>query len=272
VTLTWQPSTHSMIFMVRPTKRPPAFAGSSVRIVRSAKSLDESLAHASKQTVWVSYESDLTKELVKRLASIPANIGSGLFIHPLDIKTIPVLSSRFQHVAFNVDGTFLPAEELAEVLGAEQRANRFLGGFVNQESQTVTFWRGNLESLTVPCSNFEPSGDGTTPDFADFSITDGGQTVKFGDYEAAVEAILYESDPKYRRAIAKRRSREDRSFGAALRRLRKQRGLRREDFAPAVAAKTVARIEQGLVTHPQKATLAALAKRLGVEPNEIASF
>ncbi len=262
----------SMILLARLPKRAAAFAGLSPRIVRTVMSLHESLTTASKNTVWVSYERDLTDALVKRASSDHATLGSALFIHPLDIKTIPVLSSRFHHVAFNVDGTFLPAEELAEVLGAEQRANLFLGGFVNQESETVTFWRGNLESLTVPCTMFEPSGDGTTPNFADFSITDGGQTVKFGDYEAAVEAILYEADPKYRRAIAKQRSREDRSFGAALRRLRKQRGLRREDFAPAVAAKTVARIEQGQVTHPQKATLEALAKRLGVEPDEIASF
>jgi hypothetical protein len=74
---------------------------------------------------------------------------------------------------------------------------------------------------------------------------DCGQTVKLGDYEAAVDALLYDYDPEFRRTISKRRLQEDRSFGAALRRLRKQRGLRRVDFEPVVSAKPIARIEQG---------------------------
>jgi DNA-binding Xre family transcriptional regulator len=196
----------------------------------------------------------------------------GVFVHALDMKTIPVLSSLFRRIAFAVDDGFIPAEVLAEVLEADNRANLLIGGFVNDVMQTVTLWRGNLESLTVPFSTFEKSGDGTEPDFNAFSVTDCGQTVKLGNYEAAVDAILYEYDPAYRRAISKKRLQEDRSFGAALRRLRKQRGLRREDFEPDVAAKTVARIEQGKVTRIQKTTLESLAKHLSVEPDEIASF
>jgi hypothetical protein len=129
-----------------------------------------------------------------------------------------------------------------------------------------------LESLTVPFSAFAKSGDGTVPDFDAFSVTDCGQTVKLGNYEAAVDAILYEYDPAYRRTIARTRRQEDRSFGASLRRLRKQRGLRREDFEPAVSAKTVARIEQGKVTRIQERTLRSLAGRLAVDPQEIESF
>jgi DNA-binding Xre family transcriptional regulator len=195
-----------------------------------------------------------------------------LFIHPLDLKSIPVLSSLFRRIAYRVDGSFLPADELAEVLADENRANLFIGGFVNEATGTITFWRGDLESLTVPCSTFAKSGSGPEPDFEAVSVIDCGQTVKLGKYEAAVDAVLYEHDPAYRRAIAKQRLQEDRSFGAALRRLRKQRGLRREDFEPDVAAKTVARIEQGKVTRIQKSTLEALAKHLSIEPQEIGSF
>jgi DNA-binding Xre family transcriptional regulator len=196
----------------------------------------------------------------------------GLFIHSLDVKSIPVLSSLFRRIAFAVDGDFIPAEELAEVLDAENRADLFIGGFVNKATETITFWRGDLESLTVPFSAFEKSRDGTAPDFDSFSVTDCGQTVKLGEYEAAVDAILYEFDPEYRRATSKKRLQEDRSFGAALRRLRKQRGLRREDFEPDVSAKTVARIEQGKVVRIQKKTLDSLAKHLAVDPQEIVSF
>lgn len=262
----------SVILLDRRPKRAAAFAGLHPRVVTSVTGLRNSVAHASKDSVWVSYASDLTDALVKRAISVPSTLGLGLFIHSLDIKSIPVLSSLFRRIAFTVDGGFIPAEELAEVLDAENRADLFIGGFVNEANETITFWRGNLESLTVPFSAFEKSGDGTEPNFDTFSVIDYGQTVKLGDYEAAVDAILYEYDPEFRRATSKKRLQEERSFGASLRRLRKQQGLRREDFEPDVAAKTVARIEQGKVTRIQKATLEALAKHLAVEPEEIESF
>lgn len=166
----------------------------------------------------------------------------------------------------------LSADELAEVLQAENRADLLIGGVVNNTTHTITFWRGDLKPLTVPFSSFEKSGDGTEPDFDKFSIIDCGQTVQFGTYEAAVDALLYEHDPRYRRAIAKHRLAEDQTFGAALRRLRKQRGLRREDFEPDLSAKSIARVEQGKVKTVRSKTLAALAKRLDVPPQEIASF
>lgn len=196
----------------------------------------------------------------------------GVFIHALDMRTIPVLSSLFRRITFAVDGGFIPAVEMAEVLRAVHRANLLIGGFVNEATQTITLWRGNLKSLTVPFSAFEKSVEATRPDFNEFSVTDCGQTVKLGGCEATVEAILYEYDPEYRRALTKKRLQEDRSFGAALRRLRKQRGLRREDFEPDIAAKTVARIEQGKVTRIQKTTLTSLARHLAVAPEEIETF
>jgi DNA-binding Xre family transcriptional regulator len=267
-----QQPKRSMILLDRRPQRAAAFVGLQPTVVASLADLSDSVAHASKDSVWVSYASDLTDSLVKRAAATPETLGSGLFLHALDMKSIPVLSSLFRRIAYRVDGSFLPAEELAEVLAAENRENLFIGGFVNQATGTITFWRGDLASLTVPCSAFARSVNGAEPNFAAFSVIDCGQTVKLGNYEAAVDAILYEFDPAYRRAISKQRLQEDRSFGAALRRLRKQRGLRREDFEPDVAAKTVARIEQGKVTRIQKATLEALAKHLAVEPQEIESF
>jgi len=261
-----------MILLDRTTKRTAAFAGLHPQIVSSVSALRDSVARASKDSVWVSYASDLTAALVKSAPITPSTLGMGVFIHSLDMKTIPVLTSLFRRIAFAVDGGFIPAEELAEVLESENRANLLIGGFVNAATQTITLWRGNLESLTVPFSAFEKSGDGTEPDFSSFSVIDCGQTVKLGDYEAAVDAVLYDYDPEFRRASSKKRLQEDQSFGASLRRLRKQRGLRREDFAPDVSAKTVARIEQGKVTRIQKTTLDSLAKHLAVDPEEIASF
>lgn len=261
-----------MILLDRAPGRAAEFAGLHPEIVSSVSDLRNSVAHASKDSVWVSYASDLTAALVKSASITSSTLGMGVFIHSLDMKTIPVLTSLFRRIAFAVDGGFLPAEELAEVLEAENRANLLIGGFVNNKTQTITLWRGNLESLTVPFSACEKSGDGTDPDFTSFSVIDCGQTVKLGDYEAAVDALLYEYDPEYRRAMSKKRLQEERSFGASLRRLRKQRGLRREDFEPDVSAKTVARIEQGTVVRIHKKTINSLAKHLRVEASEIASF
>ncbi|MFM8724024.1 MAG: helix-turn-helix domain-containing protein, partial [Planctomycetaceae bacterium] len=89
---------------------------------------------------------------------------------------------------------------------------------------------------------------------------------------ASADAILYEFDPQYRRRISRMRQQSERSFGASLRRLRKQRGLRREDFEPEVTGKTIARIEQGVVRQVHKKTLDVIAKRLRVTPAEIESF
>jgi DNA-binding Xre family transcriptional regulator len=54
--------------------------------------------------------------------------------------------------------------------------------------------------------------------------------------------------------------------------LRKQRGLRREDFEPELSAKTIARIEQGRVKRIHRKTLGVLAERLSVTPKELASY
>jgi len=167
---------------------------------------------------------------------------------------------------------FLRPEKLAEALNAEHRAELFIGASVDPKSQTITLWRGNLEPLTVPFSAFENSGDGIQPDFDEFSVTDCGQTIRLGEYEAAADAVLYEFDPQYRRRISKQRQQSEQSFGASLRRLRKQRGLSRDDFAPDVAAKTIARIEQGKVRRIHAKTRSAIARKLAVKPEEIETY
>ncbi len=48
--------------------------------------------------------------------------------------------------------------------------------------------------------------------------------------------------------------------------------MRREDFGPFVAAKTIARIEQGTVGRIRKNTLNAIAKQLDVNVEDIPSF
>ena len=62
-----------------------------------------------------------------------------------------------------------------------------------------------------------------------------------------------------------------RPFGASLMRLRKQRRLRRSDFAP-ISSKEIARLERNEVAAPHGKTLETIAKRLEVRIEEITDF
>lgn len=261
-----------IILLDRAKKRSRQFSALHPEIASSAQAVRRSAAQATRNTLWVSYERTLTDALVQAACAPSRRLGGAVLIHAPNPRSLPALTSCFQRLAFAPHDGFLPPEELAAVWQSSHASDLFIGGSVDQASQTVTLWRGNLEPLTVPFSAFQPSGDGVTPDFSRFSVTDCGQTIRLGDYEAAASALLYEYDPQYRRRIAKERRQSERSFGASLRRLRKQRGLRREEFEPAVAAKTIARIEQGRVTKIRKKTLQAIAARLGVNPEEIETF
>jgi len=255
----------------RRTSRVRCFAQLDAESLSSLKRIRNSLAHASKDTLWISFREDLTDALLKAIEWPSRSLGDVLLLHRTDVETLTPLRDCFREVVFSVNDGFLSPEELGNVLVADNRAILFIGGTVNPRSKTITLWRGNLSSLTVPFSAFEPSGTGTEPDFDDFSVTDYGHTIKLGDYETASDAILYEFDPEYRRAQAKQRRATEKSFGACLRRLRKQRRLRREDFEP-LSPKTIARIEQEKVEHVHEKTLATIATTLGVEPEEIEEY
>jgi len=83
----------------------------------------------------------------------------------------------------------LPTEELVGALGArDKQPYLFIAGKIEEEN--LTLWLVNGKSIVVPLDIFKPSGDGTAPDFNDFAITDYGNTVRFGKYEAAGDAIL----------------------------------------------------------------------------------
>lgn len=183
-----------------------------------------------------------------------------------------VLDAVFRRVlVLDKNTQVLPLEELAEVFVAPNRDELFIGGIVDRQDRVVVLYRGDMEPLLVPTTWFEPSGNGVEPDFASFEVTDFGQTIRLGRYEAAGDAILYEFDPEYRRRARKRLRATDNSFGACLRRLRLQKGVRRDEF-PGVSEKQIARIERGETGRPRAATLARIAERLGVRAEEIEEY
>lgn len=83
----------------------------------------------------------------------------------------------------------LPEDKMREVLQCDRRNHLVIGGYVNTDQHEVVLWTGNLVRFVVPFFEFEPSGDGIAPDFEDFSVIDYGNTLKFGDYEAAVDSL-----------------------------------------------------------------------------------
>ena len=183
-----------------------------------------------------------------------------------------LLSAFFDRVIIpDEEVQLLKYEALLSVLRSPHRADLFIGGAVAGAAKSLVLIRGNLLPQIVPFSWFVTKSGRPRPDFRRFSIIDSGQTVRLGKYEAAADAILYDLDPEFRREAKKKQIAEDKSLGGALRRLRLQRGLSRNDF-PGISAKEIARIERGEVAEPHESTLSSIASALGVKPDEIQSY
>ncbi len=213
-------------------------------------------------------------------ALLKASLGAGprtqlaqlLTIEPPRAQSVPALVGVFGLVlGLGADYRWLPVEELVRVLAGSDPTSRFIGGASDLEMATLTLIRGDRQSMVLPFSTFEPSGNGIQPDFEKLAFADYGHTVELGDYEASADSILYENDPTYRRKLNKDRQGSEKTFGASLRRLRLQRRLKQGDF-PGITAKTIARIERNEVDNIQGKTLAAIATRLGVAVDQIASY
>jgi len=187
-----------------------------------------------------------------------------------DVRSL--VHSHFRFVVSAGEGVqLLPIAELIEVLGSDNRADLLIGGLVMPTRSALLLYRGNLEPITIPLEWFAQRAGRPSPDISKFAVTDYGQTVQFGDYEASTDAILYEFDEDYRLRSKKRQLEEDPSLGGAIRRLRLQKGLRQSDF-PGVTAKEIARIERGKVKKPHQETLQRIADRTGVPLEQIHTY
>lgn len=87
----------------------------------------------------------------------------------------------------------LPIEELLEVLHSPRRRCLVIGGKVMPGQTTaIRLYRGDLEPVMVPLAWFVSRPGGPQADPTRLSVTDYGQTVCLGEYEASAEAILLE--------------------------------------------------------------------------------
>jgi len=242
-------------------------------VCRTTKDIVGVVPLVSKSSVWISFGPKADDDFLKAVIGRDVPRGHWLALKPPRLESIPLLSSFFQRMigvgpAFH----FLPDEELADVLNStpEEGRNLLIGGAVDVHSMAVSLIRGDLSTVTVPLAIFRPNRV-TRPVPSRLRFTDYGQTVCLGAYEASADSILYEIDPRYRAKANARRREEEKTFGASLRRLRRQMMLRRADFSP-VSAKEIARIECGEIVRPQRRTMKVIASRLGVEREEIETW
>jgi hypothetical protein len=245
-----------------------------VWVCHDRSQLEAAITSPTKSVTWISFTRHFTDLLLEQAVNARADLrGSHLItLTPPRSESISALLGLFHPVFGLVEGfQWLSKAELVEVITRDDASRRFIGGSVDPKAKTLTLLRGDIKAVVAPFSIFLKSGDGTAPDFQRLQLTDYGQTVALGDYEASADAILYELDPTYRRRLKKQRRQGERTFGASLMRLRKQRRIKRSDFAP-ISSKEIARIERNEVEKPHTKTLAAIALRLGVRPEEIAGY
>jgi len=227
---------------------------------------------ADSRAVWIIRKTPLANQLLRKIEWPSRRAGYLILQGSARPEILPALMKRFEKVAYSfaISG-FLPRKELIAVLKSPDRTDRFIGGMTDRGTRTVTLWRGDFMSMVVPFSAFTSAANGIKPDWDRFAVTDFGHTLKFGSYEAAADAILYEYDSDFRRRFKKTRLATEQTLGASIRRLRQQRQLTRYDF-PGIDPKTLARIERREVAKPHDDTLQSIADRLGVSIDELETF
>jgi len=245
-----------------------------VFICHDRAEVEAALAKPTKHVTWISFTRAFTDILLEKTVAARADLrGSHLItLTPPRLESIPALLGLF-HPVFGLGEGFqwLPKAELVEAITRDDAAERFLGGSVDLKAKTLTLLRGDMTAVVAPFSLFAKSGDGIEPNFSRLGLTDYGSTICLGDYESSADAILYELDPDYRRRLKKHRRQSDRTFGASLMRLRKQRRFKRSDFAP-LSSKEIARLERNEIEKPHAKTLDVIAEKLSVRAEEIESY
>jgi len=254
------------LFILGPiSAKPYGFPGA--RWIHTPGEAPGAVAEADKpEQGWMLAEPTATLPAPAPAKSAPSHL---VALEPVAPHRLPLLHHLFKSVIAGAE--LLELNDLLEVVDSHKRRDLFIGGTVDPDDQALVLYRGDFTSLLVPFAWFEPRPVAGPPDWTKFEITDFGQTLRMGDYEAAADAILYDFDPVFRREAKRRLLEKDDTFGGALRRLRLQRGLRQSDFLP-LTAKEVARIERGEVSKPHRNTLLTLASRLGVEPDAITEY
>jgi hypothetical protein len=252
-------------------KAPDAAARRRPRQLTTRKAIVDALARSRRSHTWVLRGAGTFGDLIRAMSQVVPGVRSArliAYVRP-EPGTASVIDAGFERVLLGAPA-MIPFDDLREVLDAEHPEDYCVGAEWDGASRTVALWLGDLSVLVVPMEAF-PARGGVAPDPTRLSVEDSGQTIRMGEYEASVDAILFERDPEYRRRARKRMRQEERGLGPSIRRLRIAKGVGRDEF-PGLDAKTLARIERGEVGRPQRATLAVIAKRLGVRGEDLGGY
>ena len=263
-----------IVVLDQPRDRVALPRGFPAELVRSADEAREAFVRdRSRRSLWIASR-ERSLRLLPSLGWSDRAERRLLVLHAVACSRRSWLQTMFRYVVAADKGVcLLPRPELFEALSAESRDALIVAGVLDRDVGLAVFFRGNLEPVQVPLLWFPPAGHGAgVGGRTGLNISDSGQTVVVNGAEVATHAILYEFDPEYRRLAKQRRIEQDDSFGGALRRLRNLRGLSRSAFEPALTAKEVGRIESGRVRRPRSKTLAALARKLRVRPEDIQTY
>lgn len=261
---------NSPVFILhRPGAGDGVFEAFRPKHLSSEKAVRRQLHLPGTGALWIATGRDGLRWMARGLVGTPRRRRRTLLLtEAVREGTLTLFTNWFDRVVV-LPRSRLPGDELVEVFAREDRADFCIGGTIDLDLDVAVLLRGDLGIITAPLSDFLPSGDGTRPDFQEFAVVDSGRTLRFGGYEAAFDTVLYLHDAEFRRRIRDRRA-DGNPLGASVRRLRKQRGLRLDALGS--LAKTVARIERGEVRRPRRATLEAVAERLGTTVEELGQF
>ncbi len=246
-------------------------------VVRRPSDLGDAFKRVSTESVWIVPHGKWAEKLAVaanehllhfRQHAMP--FGDLLMFEPSPRpELVPSLRNYFGHVVGEVAPlTFLPFDQMAEVLLSEKRRDLFIAGSIDIAARTLTLARGDLNTMTVPIAAI---GQLNESDYKKFRLDDFGYAVCFGDFEASAHGILYEFDPDYRKRFAASRRAQDKGFGPSLKRLRLLRRLPADAF-PGIPEQTLTKIEEGKAMPPRGKALQTIATLLSVSPEEIETF
>lgn len=237
--------------------------------LRTKVELERAAEHSGREDVWIVFANRVT-ELLSELQFTPRRTPEFIVLGDISRARVEILRNYIRRWVHQ-QAIRLPLDQLATLMAAKNRKDLLVGGEIDQDGGLALFYRGDFSPVLVPLTAFPTSGDGITPDFGRFSIEDHGQTVRFGEYEASTESILYEFDAEYRKRYRKNLIKSEKGLGASIRRLRLQKGLRQSDF-PGIDEKEIRRIEAGEVKKPHQGTMQKIAAKLGVDVKELGTF
>ena len=107
---------------------------------------------------------------------------------PFKIAKVSDPMTAYEQLVQTEPTAIVSQEEYDEIAQDKHPENYFVCG--HQFMDSINFGRIGKEPTRVPNSLFK--GGHFKPDFDKFQIIDAGQTVKFGDYEVDVSAIIHD--------------------------------------------------------------------------------